>query len=568
MKSIKIIINTFLLISLTLVTSCSDITEINENPNGVDPTQVQPALLMSTVMSEAGKEILETGFGQHLSVTMQYTVIDSWGDNNYEGMSSVSWDKSFDILRNANLAYKRAEDLNSDFYMGISLVMKAQMFGLLADFYGDVPYSEALQGDDVENPIIKPVYDPQEAVYKGIIKDLLKASELLSKDATYYKDINQAQDLYYNGDPNKWMRYANSLALRYYMRLSEKDPVTAENGVKAMLKKPLILTNDQSCTLEFVGVSSEDSWPWNGITSNYDEYTRIRPCTTLTNKLKELDDPRIHEWFDPVERQIRVVPAAEMPGPGDDIIVDDVRYIKEESLAPNGLKVYDPLTWYNDRENNLTMVDTSHVYVGIPPANQDTDPYNYNLNPQPERGGNNIHVSLLDAQFNETSGDNLVARIFPAAEIHFLLAEAALRGWGSDAEVHYYDGIRASFADWDISNKYDDYIDNPGVVYNGTLRQIIEQKWISNFAVAVESYMDWRRTGFPEFTTGPYAKSSVIPVRAIYPDSDKNINLDNYLKAVGNLEVTEHTDDVPGNDGADSHWSKNWAQQGVSKPWN
>lgn len=569
MKSIRKIFNISLVLFVLLFSSCGDITDINENPNGVGPNTAHPSLLLSTVMSSTGKVIIQDGYANVLATNMQHTQKDSWSDNNYEELGGGNWDAYFAILRNANLAYNRSVDLNSEFYKGVSMVMKAQIFGLLTDFYGDVPYSEALKGGESgEDAIIKPAYDSQESVYKSIISDMLAASVLLSKDATSYSDINPSQDLYFNGDPDKWMRFANSLALRYYMRLSEKDPNFAGEGVKDMLGKPLITSNDQGCSLQFIGVTGDDSWPNNGVNTSRSDFTRIKPCTTLTNKLKELDDPRIHEWFAPVERPIKVVPSSEMPGIGDDIIVDGIRYIKQESMAPNNQKVYDPATWYQDRRDKITMVDSSPEYVGLPPSNQDTDPFAYNLNPQPERGGWNVHVSEMNAQFNETSGDNLKARILSAAEVHFLMAEAAVRGWGSDAETHYNMGIEASLEDWGIGNKYDDYIDNAGVAFDGSLEQVMEQKWISAFAAANEAYFDWRRTGLPNIQTGPYAKSSVIPVRSTYADSDKNINHENYLKAVQNLEVTEHTDDVPGNDGADSDWSKNWAQQGVVKPWN
>ncbi len=569
MKTIKKLVTLSLALSLLLIYSCSDITDLNENPNGVNPSTVKPSLVLSTVMSNTGKVILADGYGGGLSVNMQYTQKDSWASNQYKSLEAGNWDTYYSILRNANLAYNRSIALESPFYQGVSMVMKAQLFGLLTDFYGDVPYSEALKGGESgDNSIIKPVFDSQESVYKGIIMDLLAASELLSKDAASYSDINKTQDLYFNGDPNKWMRFANSLALRYYMRLSEKDSDFAKNGVIDMLSKPLITTVDQGCYLSFVGVSESDSWPDNGVNTTRSSFTRIKPCTTLTNKLKELDDPRIHEWFAPVEIPIVVVADGDLNLEGkDDNLKDGKRYINEASLAANNQKVYDAATWFLDRKAEITMIDTSPKYVGLPPANQDTDPYNYNLNPQPERGGWNVHVSEMNAQFNETEGENLKARILTAAEVHFILAEAAQRGWGTDAKSHYEMGVKTALEDWSIGDKYADYIDNTGVVFDGSLAQIMEQKWLANFAAANEAYFDWRRLGFPAIQTGPYAKSTAMPIRAIYPESDKNINLENYLLARQNLEATTHTDDVPGNDGIDSYWSKNWAQQGLSKPW-
>ena len=59
-----------------------------------------------------------------------------------------------------------------------------------------------------------------------IFEDLETANTLLSKDQSSYRNIDPNQDLIYRGDVSKWRKFANSLALRYYMRLSAKDPST------------------------------------------------------------------------------------------------------------------------------------------------------------------------------------------------------------------------------------------------------------------------------------------------------------------------------------------------------
>lgn len=567
MKSIKTIYNLcFALAAALLISSCDDITEINEdNPNGVSPTVVHPNLLLSTAMSQAGKHIVGQGYGNQLAAYVQHTQKDSWSDNLYD-WDGTGWGTYYSVLRNANRAYNRAVELDLEFHQGVAMVMKAHMFGMLTDFYGDVPYSEALKGGDAEE-ILKPIYDSQESVYKGIIADLLTASALLSKDAGAYSDIQGDQDLYFNGDPDKWMRFANSLALRYYMRLSEKDASFAQSGVQAMLGQPLISSVDEECALPFIGVTGDNSWPSNGVNTTRSDFTRIKPCATFTYKLAELDDPRMNIWFAPIETPIKVVPVGDIPGGGDDVLDNGIRYINEATLAANNQKIYDPATWYQDRVDGLTMIDTNSVYVGLPVANQDTDPYTYNLNPKAERGGWNTHVSEMNSQFMATSGDNLKARIFSYAELCFLKAEAAVRGWGSDAETHYNEGIQASLDSWGIGDEYGDYIDNTGVAFDGSLDMVLEQKWISNFTSAMEAYLDWRRTGLPDLQTGPFAKSTVIPVRFVYDDSDKDVNNDNYNAALGGLQATDHTDDVPGYQGNDSPWSKPWILQGVTKPW-
>ncbi len=563
MKTLKKIIGAVLTVSFFLALSCdNDITEINQNPNGVNLDEANPSFLLTQVMANIAKDVGDKGYSEPLAAFVQYVQKDSWGNNNYD-WEGGGWETYYNSLRTAELAYTRSLDLDMKFHQAVAMIVKAHLFGLLTDFYGDVPYSEALRGDtDVDLP----KYDAQETVYKGIIADFEAASALLSSNQGQLEQFLPSQDIYFQGDSEKWIKYANSLALRYYMRLSEKDPSFAGAGVQKTLAKPLIESIDEECAIPYVGVSPEDSQPGNGRSGTPSQFTRIKPCQTLVDALDSLADPRRSIWFAPVAVPIKVVSPGEVPGGGDDVLADGVRYINAATLADN-FTIYDPETWYQDRLDGLTLIDTSSVYVGIPVSNQGTEPYTYNLNPQPTQGGDNVHVSEMNPQFNEVAGPNLKARILSYAEVSFLKAEAALKGWGTEAEENYNNGIQASFDAWGIGDLAADYMDNTGVVFDGTRTQVMKQKWIANFSSASESYLDWRRTGLPDLRTGPSAVSDVIPVRFVYPDNARNFNSENYYSALNSLETTEHTDDVPGYVENDTPWSKPWILQEVAEPW-
>lgn len=564
MSRINKIFKLFLVVCLLSATSCdNDLTEINQNPNGVDPSQGNPSFLLTQVMVNTALDVGNKGYSDPLSAFVQYTQKDSWGNNNYNWDGS-GWDTYYGNLRSAKLALQRSQELGYTLHEAIAQILMAQNFVTLADYYGDVPYSNAVQADE---DVILPTYDSQETVYKGAIADFVAAAASISNNMGNLETFAANQDIFFGGDAEKWMRYANSLALRYYMRLSEKDPSYAQAGVTATLAKPLISSVDEECAVAYTGTSGGTAQPSNGTTGGASSFTRVKPCTTFTDRLRELDDPRAHIWFAPVAIPIKVVAAADVPGGEDDVVVDGVRYINEETLAEIGLKIYDKTTWKADRLAGLSLIDTSSTYVGIPVSYQGSEPYTYNLNPNPVQGGGNPHVSLMNDQFKEASGEFLKARIMSYAEVCFLKAEAALRGWGSDAQGNYNKGVEASFETWGIGNEYTSYIDNAGVAYDGTLAQIMEQKWIANFATASESYLDWRRTGLPDLQTGPFALSTVIPVRFQYPSQERNINEANYNAALSSLETTSHTNDVPGKYENDTPWSKPWILQGVTKPW-
>src|SRR5690606_398640 len=143
-------------------------------------------------------------------------------------------------------------------------------------------------------------------------------------------------------------------------------------------------------------------------------------------------------------------------------------------------------------------------------------------------------------------------------------AEAALKGWSvGDAEHHYNEGVRQSLETWAVGDEYGDYINHAGVAYDGTVAQVIEQKWIASWTAATEAWFDYRRTGYPDLKAGPAALRQALPVRFYYMQDELGINRQNAEQALERLEVTAHSQA----DDKNSAWSKPWLLQGTGKPW-
>ena len=136
-----------------------------------------------------------------------------------------------------------------------------------------------------------------------------------------------------------------------------------------------------------------------------------------------------------------------------------------------------------------------------------------------------LSFSMINESFKTVTS----RRVFTAQEVHFDLAEAALRGWAGagDAKTNYENGVKASFADWGASGVDDyladgtskplDYKDPKSSPVNDfvtrssitvkwedgdsnelKLEKIITQKWIANFTTSLEAWCDHRRTGYPK----------------------------------------------------------------------
>jgi hypothetical protein len=190
-------------------------------------------------------------------------------------------------------------------------------------------------------------------------------------------------------------------------------------------------------------------------------------------------------------------------------------------------------------------------------------PQAYNLNPNLEQAPHNPHASHLNDRYKNAAGPLLKARMLSAAEVHFMLAEAALKGWATgSAQEHYEAGVKASFDAWGVSGEYADYIAG-GAAYDGTLEQVMGQKWIASWTAASEAWFDYRRTGLPAFQAGPFSKRSVLPLRFYYMKKEIEINTDNANAAIDKLEETQYT--AP--DTKNSAWSRPWLVQGTGKPW-
>jgi len=562
MKKIYIILLT--IVSVIAGLSCQKhLVELNENPNGADPSKTNPNLVLSTVLTESGRAFVNLGY-LDIAGVMQHTQKDGWGSghNNYDWGNSNDWSGYYGILRNNQFVYDKAVELNYPLHQGIALVMKSLVFGLITDLWGDAPYSGALKGnlDGAKNTF--PSYDAQQSIYDSILANLEKANPILN-ESSFNRSTGPA-DIYYGGDPLKWRKFANSLALRYYMRLSEKLPSVAKQGIEKIAgdpsKYPIITSVADEPAMGFPGNSDGDSWPAYAVPqSDSTNYIRIKMCNTLVKELLSKKDPRIKVWAEPVTESIYVDP--DLSGNVSKVVYDTVingvlrprvLIITSEFLAAKGIT-----------ENDINQ---DPYYVGLPVALN--APQTYNLSPDVQQASHNTHVSWVNKNFAKGNAGGIKVRLITAAEVHFILAEAAAKGWSAgDAEDHYNKGITASFSVWGLGAEALAYITQPEVAYDGTIKQILTQKWIASWSMATEAWFDWRRTGYPELHgVEGRTVAKELPLRFYYPLEERNLNSANVEAANSKLRPTPYSD-KGGNGKQNSPWSQPWIVQDTGKPW-
>lgn len=565
MRVIKnIYLPVFILGCLVFSACTKHLERMNENPNGADPETTNPNLVLSTVLTEAGRAFINLGFGD-VSGVMQYTQKDGHpgAHNSYDWGGDNSWSNYYGILRNNQFVYEKAVEANDELSQGVTLVMKSMLFGLLTDLYGDVPYESSLQGDKVGTSNTFPDYASQQSVYEGILSDLDKANTLLSKSRAEYTNDLKTADVYYSGDPGKWRKLANSLALRYYMRVSDKLTGVAQSGIANIVNNPsqypIITLPADDANMSFPGNGQSDSWPTNVVydTKDSENYRITKMAQPFVDSLVKYGDPRIGVWANKVKIFLHL--DLSFP-PGTDYVKDtvvdgenrQVRYISADILSSRGITVND--------------IDQHVDYVGLPISL--TGPQAYNLSTDLNQASRNPHVSWLNNIYQDPTGPLLKVRLMTATEVQFILAEAAQKGWiPASEEDLYYGAIKSSFDVWGLSSAYADYITHPDVEYDGSQKQLIVQKWIANWSSATEAWFDFRRTGYPELHgVAGHTIAPELPVRFYYPKDEQRLNKTNQEAAAGSLETTQYSG-FGANGAQNSPWSKPWVVQGTGKPW-
>jgi hypothetical protein len=455
------------------------------------------------------------------------------GDNFYSGFKVPSDElyKAMDILKFIDGAIGLSEKRGSKSYQGIFMTFRALLFSFMTDMYGDIYYTEALKGRE---GILYPKYDRQQDIYTGLLAQLEEANTLIP-DGTV--NIAANEDLMFHGDKIKWQKFTNSLRLRLLLRASAKmGDAGAKMGeiLNNPSATPIFTEEDDNASIEYVGATDENSWA--GGTLNWgdkDEFDRRRPSKTIVDMLTAYNDPRLNVWFAPAEKPWTSNPSLD----GTTVITSD----------PNGFNYTS--TWELINRSNpdiaaqsINILDSNKLYAGFI-AGMPGDWKNGNGHYDTEQGGvvGNFKVSKFSQLFRQNAHPLLRAVIMNADEVQFIIAEAAVKGLlSADADQYYRKGITLSMKRWGLlDDDINDYLAQSEIALpadeQGKLEKIAEQKWLGLFLVAVEAYLDLRRTGLPAITHNGNLSTFDFPLRLRYPGEELGQNKEAYDVGVSTL---------------------------------
>ncbi|GAB2555676.1 SusD/RagB family nutrient-binding outer membrane lipoprotein [Spirosoma areae] len=294
----------YLLIPLFLgMSACATFLDVNVTPN--NPTSVTPAVLLPS--AQAGTAFANANeLNRFASVLVQHLAGANNSPQNYDVFQTNGADMEnqwrFDLYGGALINYQKLIELgdatNSKAYSGIAKILKAYSFSIVTDFWGDVPYSQALQGEVFTTPRL----DKQEDIYKGNAS--LGIQSLFDLVREGIRDLDApsavrpgADDLIYGGDLAKWRRAGNTLLLKFAMTISRKEPALATSVINEVLTGNTYI-NANSGDMNFIFGSSTGSqdprYTYTNVSTFKDD---LILSTRYLNLLTSLNDPRLPLFF-------------------------------------------------------------------------------------------------------------------------------------------------------------------------------------------------------------------------------------------------------------------------------
>ena len=528
--------------------SCSD--EYMENMN-TDPSKaatIDPNAQLTTAQLQTYGDLsmMEIYRNYHYAFTQQ--LMGCWNTTNYGGRHTLDnnemsriWTSFYtQSLKNIiDAQYRTAEDAEKVNINSVLRIYRVYLMSIITDTYGDAPFSEAglgfLEGK------FNPKYDKQEDIYNAFFLELEDAVNKI--DPTKDKVTG---DLIYAGDVTKWQQLANSLRLRFAMRISNVNPTKAQTEFEnALAANGGVITDASSdalikyMTIAFsFGQEAYSDYRGNSLSqllfgndpANNPSYL----CSTFFNQLYNSGDPRTFKisrcYYDGL-----------MSATSPDNRVDITQEMIEKGIdfSPRDPGAYSWEPWPTGYDSDICK----------------------------ELADNNPSVTATMAREVEPKLANNFLKsdnpgvVMTSAEVKFLMAEATVKKWnvGSvSAEDLYKQGVRAAM-DFLTDNygctattdaEFDAFIQGRGTfghTDNQKLEAINTQAWILHFTNPAECWANVRRSGYPklkspaEYGFGQYLTGGTeIPVRLCYPVLESSYNKKSYNEAIERMGGTDN----------------------------
>lgn len=474
-----------LAIIIVSASACEEFLDINVDPNNPSKVSVSQLLTAGEVAMVNSFGIGSNGLSTPASILVHQTVqrgsVDSYNVSPEDFQIQTSWQNLYSAaLQDFKVIIEQGTEEGNLQHVGIARILTAYTFSMMVDVWGDIPFTEALQGGDNRFPH----YDDDATIYPQLF-------EMIDAGIADLEPFTEADelpaDVIYNGSPTLWRQFGNTLKLKMYNQLRLVQDVAGP--VNALLAADDLMEEGGDFELMYgTSVSPDDRNPAfvveyaPGNRLSYVSpyfYEIMTDQSNLNDVLAGIADPRVpYYWFN------QLTDPADAQNPTE---YDDANGFVSIWFASQGVDQ----GWQQDR---------SQTVLGLYPIGGRYD----------DAEGGEVDLS------GPVSGPGDVAqRLLPYFSSLYIQAELALTepGVTGDAAVLFEEAMYASFdkvndiaADADVptieDTDVDDYIAAVMAKYDaadnsGKLELIMTEKWIASFGFAMDAYTDYRRTGFP-----------------------------------------------------------------------
>ena len=538
---------TLILAAFTIFfTACSD--EYMENMN-TDPSKastIDPNAQLTTAQLQTYGDLGMVEIYRNYLYAFNQQLMGCWNTTNYGGRHTVDnnemgriWTTFYTtaIKNLTDAQYRTADNAEKVNINSAVRIYRVYLMSVITDIHGDVPCSEAGKGFLEEK--FNPRYDTQEEIYNDFFTELKTAGN--NMDASKDKITG---DVIFNGDVSKWKKLANSLRMRFAMRISNVAPQKAQEEFEAALQDEggIFQSNDDNALIQYMeksfsfGQEAYTDYRGNALSqllfgndpANNPSYL----CSTLFNQLYNTGDPRTFMigrcYYDGL-----------MSSTSPDNRIDLTNEMLEKGIAfqpcEPGAFSYDP--WPSGYDSDiLKELAETNPSISTTVA-RETEP-------------------KLANNFLKSTNPGVVMTY---AEVEFLLAEASLKGWNTGSksiDELYRTGVRAAIdfltesygCDQVSDETFEEYINQNGIGHTDEQKKeaINTQAWILHFTNPAECWANIRRSGYPklkspaEYGFGQYLTGGTeIPVRLCYPVLESSYNKVSYEEALNRMGGTD-----------------------------
>ncbi|MFN7115462.1 MAG: SusD/RagB family nutrient-binding outer membrane lipoprotein [Saprospiraceae bacterium] len=546
------------LIVALLVSSCGDMfdLDINDDPN--NPAKASSELLLAQAEYSL-MNLLAAGTSSGSATTNTNNTIlgamgilatsDDWElpQNSYDQFWREMYAGPLKDLD--GLIQDNSTATGSFQYLGIAQLLKAFAISTMVDLFGDVPYSQALQGD-AESPNMAPGFDDDASVYAEAFKLI---DEGIANVTNPRKAFDVRGDIIYGGNEVRWRKFGKTLKLRLYLNTRLVDAKAKENIQALITEGDLILTDADDFTFQYsktFNATFDPRHPWYRTS-----YTGSNNFTYISHQFMTemlLDkDPRFPFYF---RRQTKRILNQEDPTDRNTTPCSQLTNCVYNYLVLNP-SIHQQL--YGTTTLSAAQKDFLAGIFGRDRADPSGAPLDGGFRTMPGvyPAGGFYDVTAPAASStgnaNRAPGGGIFPVITSVNTLYYQIEAILTLGVSGDARALFEKAMRdhiRKVVDFSVRTdaanaqrpplmrgdgvtldvdsyvnlwlkRYDDAPGNPA-----KLNVVLKQLWFSSWGNGYDIYNAFRRTGFPTTLQTPLTPVRGFPLRQPYPQEELTLN--------------------------------------------